>query len=146
VDLFFQPNLYLWNIIFTFYYTRVRPQCDYSILWRLENLLQNWSIGSIVGARPTHQPSNGRRDNTAGIMTIWWTSPPPISADSLTAPSCHGHSFPCSSSAPCNSYRYCLRFWDHLHGPIRLGLCTEVCLWSQFQIYLIGQFSSISGC
>jgi len=26
--------LFLWNIIFTFYYTRVRPQCDFSILGR----------------------------------------------------------------------------------------------------------------
>jgi len=29
-----EPILFLWNIIFTFYYTRVRPQCDYSILGR----------------------------------------------------------------------------------------------------------------
>ena len=34
VILIIEPILFLWNIIFTFYYTRVRPQCDYSILGR----------------------------------------------------------------------------------------------------------------
>jgi len=29
VDLSIGPFLFLWNIIFTFYYTRVGPQCDY---------------------------------------------------------------------------------------------------------------------
>jgi len=58
------------------------------------------------------------------------------SADSLTAPYCHGHSFPCSSSAPCNNYQYFLRFWGKLYGPLRLGLGTKARLWSQFQIYL----------
>jgi len=32
VDLIFEPIFFLWNIIFTFYYTRVRPHCDYSIV------------------------------------------------------------------------------------------------------------------
>ena len=32
MDLIIEPILFLWNIIFTFYYTCVRPQCDYSIL------------------------------------------------------------------------------------------------------------------
>ena len=45
---------------------------------KLENLVQNQSIGSIVSARPTAAPRNGRRDNAVRIMTIWWTSPPPI--------------------------------------------------------------------
>jgi len=35
VDLIIEPILFLWNIIFTFHYTRVRPQCDYSILGRV---------------------------------------------------------------------------------------------------------------
>ena len=34
VDLIIEPILFLWNIIFTLYYTRVRPQCDFSILGR----------------------------------------------------------------------------------------------------------------
>ena len=70
--------------------------------------------------------------------------PSSYSADSLTAPSCQGHSFPRSSSAPCNIYRHSSRFWDQLYGPSRLGLGTEVRLWSQFQIYLTGEFSSFS--
>ena len=67
------------------------------------------------------------------------------SADSLTSPSCHGHCFPCSSSAPCNNYRYFPRFWDQLYGPLRLGLGTEVRLWSHFEIYLTQEFSSFFG-
>jgi len=41
--------------------------------WRiekLEKLVQNQSIGSIVGARPTAAPRNGRRDKVAGIMSL----------------------------------------------------------------------------
>jgi len=34
LDLIIEPILFLWNIIFTFYYTRVRPQRDFSILGR----------------------------------------------------------------------------------------------------------------
>jgi len=34
VNLNIESILFLWNIIFTFYYTRVRPQCDYPILGR----------------------------------------------------------------------------------------------------------------
>ena len=37
------------------------------------------------------------------------------------------------------------RFWDQLYGHIRLGLGTEGRLWSQFQIYLTGEFSSFPG-
>jgi len=40
--------------------------------WRikkLENLVQIRSIGSIVCARPTAAPRNGRRDNAVRIMT-----------------------------------------------------------------------------
>jgi len=35
---------------------------------KLENLVQTRSIGSIVGARPTAAPRNGRRDNLEGIL------------------------------------------------------------------------------
>jgi len=38
VNLIIEPILLLWSIIFTFYYTRVRPQCDYSILGRYHTL------------------------------------------------------------------------------------------------------------
>jgi len=37
---------------------------------KLENLVSNQSIGSIIGARHTAAPRNGRRDNVGGIMTI----------------------------------------------------------------------------
>jgi len=36
---------------------------------KLENLLQNRTIGSIVGARPTAAPRHGKRENVEGIMT-----------------------------------------------------------------------------
>ena len=32
--LLLNPFLFLWNMIFTFHYTRVRPRCDFSILGR----------------------------------------------------------------------------------------------------------------
>jgi len=34
---------------------------------KLENLVQSWSIESIVGARPTATPRNKRRDHVEGI-------------------------------------------------------------------------------
>ena len=34
MDRIIESILFLWNIIFAFYYTRIRPQCDYSILGR----------------------------------------------------------------------------------------------------------------
>jgi len=33
-------------------------------------------------------------------------------------------------------------FWDQFNGPLRLGLGTEVRLWSYFQIYLTREFYS----
>jgi len=45
----------LWNIIFTFYHTRVRPQCDYSTLGRWEIML---FIGKPKGR--SKMISNGR--------------------------------------------------------------------------------------
>ena len=35
MDLIIETILFLWNMIVTFYYTRVRPQCDYSILGQI---------------------------------------------------------------------------------------------------------------
>ena len=104
---------------------------------KLENLVQNQSIGSIVGARHDAAPRSGRRHNVGGIMTIRWTSPPPI----LQIHSLHQVDMGTPShfppSAPCNNYRHFSRFWDQLYGPLRLGIGTEVHLWTQFEIYLI---------
>ena len=45
--------------------------------WKnLEILVQNQSFWNIVGARPTAVPRNSGRDDAAGILIIWWTSPP----------------------------------------------------------------------
>jgi len=38
VDLIIEPILLLWNIIFTLFYTRVRPLCEYSILGRYRQI------------------------------------------------------------------------------------------------------------
>jgi len=40
VDLIIEPILFLWNKIFTLYYTRVRPQCDHSFLGRFVRRLE----------------------------------------------------------------------------------------------------------
>jgi len=45
---------------------------------KLEILVQNQSFWNIVGARPTAAPRNSGRDNAAGILIIWWSSPPRI--------------------------------------------------------------------
>jgi len=37
---------------------------------KLENLVQNQLIRSIVGARHAAAPRNGRRNNVGGIMTV----------------------------------------------------------------------------
>ena len=60
-------------------------------------------------------------------------SPPPIVQIHWLHQVAIGSSFPCSSSAPCNNYHHSSRFWDQVYGPIRK-------LWSQFQIYLTGEF------
>jgi len=87
---------------------------------RLENLqilVQHQSFGNIVGAWPTVAPRNSGRDNAAGIMIIWWTSPPRIlQIHSLKLPRSplfmflfapqkndHHSSFP--------------RFWNKLYSP-----------------------------
>jgi len=37
---------------------------------KLGDLVQYWSLESIVGAQHTAAPRNGRRDNVGGIMPI----------------------------------------------------------------------------
>ena len=84
-NLIFEPNLFLWNIIFTFYYTRVRPQCDYSILGRepvqqlvlcegsrssgrevcaVENVRCSWC------KNPTKTVLFSKRDQTCLVVTV----------------------------------------------------------------------------
>jgi len=46
----------------------------------------------------------------------------------------------------CNNYRHFPWFWDQLYGPIRLGLSTEVRLWSQFHIWFNWRVSKFFGC
>jgi len=45
---------------------------------KLENLVQNQSIGNVVPAQPTAAPRNSRRDHLEGIMTTRGTNPTPI--------------------------------------------------------------------
>jgi len=104
---------------------------------KVEILIQKQSFWMIVGARPTAAPRNSGRDNASGIMVVWRTSPPRI----LQIQSLHqiaGHSFSCSSSALWNNYHHFTRFWDQLYGPCRMGLCTDVRLWSRFHIWFMG--------
>jgi len=42
LDLIIDLILFLWNIIFMFYCTRVRPQCDFSILGREGGQSARW--------------------------------------------------------------------------------------------------------
>jgi len=70
-------------------------------------------------------------------MTTWGNSAPLIPSlqiDSVTAPSCHWHSFkfPFSSPVPCNNYSHFSRGWDLLYGPFldlaALGPSAELLL------------------
>jgi len=40
-------------------------------LKKMENLVQNQSIGRIVCARSADAPRNSRKDIVGGIMTMW---------------------------------------------------------------------------
>jgi len=42
------------------------------VIEKLEKLVQNRSIVSIVGAQPTAAQRNGRRDKVAGIMCFFF--------------------------------------------------------------------------
>ena len=113
--------------------------------WRMEKTGEsgtkpvNWKYCwcTTYFRNPQWQERLFRKDND-----YMMNQPSSYSADSLIAPSCHAHSFPCSSSAPCNNYHHFSRFWEQSYVPLSLGLGTEVRLWSLFQIYLPGQFSS----
>ena len=60
--------------------------------------------------------------------------------------SCHRHSFSCSSTVPWNNYHNFPSFWDQFYDPLRLGLSTEVRLWSQFHILLNWKVSNFFVC
>ena len=100
--------------------------------WRLEKLeilVQNQSFWNIVSE---HLATVGEITQQVKRI-VWWTNPPFIlQIRILTALNCHGHSFSCSSTAPWNNYCHFPWFWNQLYGPLRLGLSTEVRMWSQF--------------
>jgi len=74
-------------------------------------------------------PRNIGRDNAAGLMIIWGTSPPRI----LQIHSMHQVTTDTPSpSASWNNYHHFSRFWDQLYVFFRLGLSTEVRLRVQF--------------
>ena len=114
-------------------------------LKKLENSVQNMSFESIVSARPAATPRNRGEKRRSRDNDYMMNQPSSYSADSLTTPSCHGHSFPCSSSVPNNNCHHISWFWDLLYSLFRLGLGTEMNFWSQFHIYLTGEFSSFFG-
>ena len=94
---------------------------------RLEIVVQNQSFWNIVGARPTAAPRNRGRDDAAGIIIVWRTSPPHIlQIHSLDQVATQWHSFSCSSWALWNIFHHFAWVWDQLYGPFRLGLSTEV--------------------
>ena len=46
--LMIEPIVFLWNIIFTFYYTRVQPPCDFSILGRIYDMTLSCAVTWLV--------------------------------------------------------------------------------------------------
>jgi len=78
--LIIEPILFLWNIIFTFYYTRVRPQCDFSnlgrsqlsrVLWQLRPPKKDFHMRRLV----TIETAQERLSYEASCDN--WDPPPP---------------------------------------------------------------------
>ena len=95
--------------------------------WRiqkLENPVKNSSFESIVSARLTTAPRNRRERWRSRDNDLMMNQPSSYSADSLTIPSCHGHSILCSFLVPCNHCQHFSQFWDLLYGLFRLKTGT----------------------
>jgi len=85
LDLIIEPLSFLWNMIFTFYYTCVRPQCDFSILGRnqiegfqvnwLESHSRNWQQSFVSHACMSHVTHMDESCLTyEWVMSHIWTS------------------------------------------------------------------------
>jgi len=77
-------------------------------------------------------------------MSIWGPSPPPV----LQIHSLRQVATGTPSHVPlrcCGINTHFSRFWDQLYGPFRLGLGTELCLWSQFHILFNWRISNFVG-
>jgi len=59
-------------------YTLIHSYIHTYIYLHTEILVQTQSLWNTVGARPTTAPRNSTRNNAAGIMIVWCTSPPRI--------------------------------------------------------------------
>jgi len=113
-------------------------------VWRHNN--QKKKLCSRASGLPFHCIPPVNAPDVISARAVWrqnknsagenWSLGIEKTRDSLTAPSCCRHSFPCSSAVPCKNYRHFSQFWDQLYSPFRLGLGTKVRLWSQFQAYL----------
>ena len=68
VDLIIALILFLWTIIFAFYYTRVRPQCDYTILgWTTHDETISWDVSDICIRRQWLISSSH-----TSLLIPWW--------------------------------------------------------------------------
>ena len=108
--------------------------------WKiLVNLVQNQSIGSIVGARHTATPRNGRRVHVGEIMTIWWWTSPLLKVE-IHSP--HQVTMGTTSHVPLQRRAIIITIFRGYGTNCMVPsdwdswLDTELYLWFQFQIYL----------
>jgi len=95
---------FLWNVLFTFYYTRVRPQCDVSILGR---------------------PNCRSGQNVYFIdMVCWLFQLPPWLTLSPQRPECVFFCYGCTDSFNCHPYVLCHFSGQKVSSPWRRPLET----------------------
>jgi hypothetical protein len=113
--------------------------------WRIEKTAES-DTKHVMDAQPTATPCNGGKRKRSSDNDCMKSQTSSYSADSLSAANCHGHSFPCSSLAPCNNCHHFSWFWDPLYSPFSLRLGNELYWWSNFNLLIItGEFSVFFG-
>jgi len=110
-----KPFCFLWNIIFTFYYMRVRLQCDYSILGRLAewlelaNVVLKFSNGHVVPLWDKWTGSAGRPSQSHPVppnLKTHLSQSHPVPPN-LKTPLSQSHPVPPSMETPLSQSHLC---------------------------------------
>jgi len=145
IYIYIYKYIYMWIYVYIYIYICIYKYVYmythtyiYIRVWLCTCIQQNWRLEKIgnSGLKPvilqyglsttycsTSQQMERERNRDNDYMR---NKPSSHSTDWLTAPSCHQHWFPCSSSALWNKYHFFSQFWDQLYGPSRLGLRTKM--------------------
>jgi len=103
MDIIIEHILFLWNRIFIIDYTRVRPHCDYSILWR-------YFAGDLSGIFVGLNPSSFRPHKKKQISTLKILTPKTGKAESFPKMVIVGSTSPQTSPRKvCPNTDYCIQ-------------------------------------